>query len=120
MRAILVCTKGRKLSEGAAAWLRCMGWRAEVLEGGSLAWEAAGLPMLPLAILPAPGTPWVTRHRPKIDRIACPWLIRRFIDPSARFLFVTPAEVPEVAARFNAIPYDIEGVPFSHRGRVHL
>ena len=115
-RAIVVCTKGKKLSEGAAAWLRTMGWQAEVLEGGTLAWEAAGLPMLPLATLPAPGTPWVTRHRPKIDRIACPWLIRRFIDPAARFLFVAPAEVSEVAARFGAIPYDIEGVTFSHRG----
>jgi rhodanese-related sulfurtransferase len=115
-RAIVVCTKGRKLSEGAAAWLRTLGWQAEVLEGGSLAWEAAGLPMLPLATLPAPGTAWVTRHRPKIDRIACPWLIRRFIDPTARFLFVAPAEVADVAARFDAIPYDIEGVTFSHRG----
>jgi rhodanese-related sulfurtransferase len=115
-RAIVVCTKGRKLSEGAAAWLRTMGWEAEVLEGGSLAWEAAGLPMLPLATLPAPGTAWVTRHRPKIDRIACPWLIRRFIDPTARFLFVAPAEVADVASRFDAIPYDIEGVTFSHRG----
>lgn len=115
-RAITVCTKGRKLSEGAAAWLRTMGWQAEVLEGGVQAWEAAGLPMPPLASLPAPGTPWVTRHRPKIDRIACPWLIRRFIDPTARFLFVAPAEVADVATRFDAIPYDIEGVTFSHRG----
>ena len=114
--AIVVCTKGRKLSEGAAAWLRTLGWQAEVLEGGTLAWEAAGLPMVPRAALPAPGTAWVTRHRPKIDRIACPWLIRRFIDPAARFLFVAPAEVSEVAARFGAIPYDIEGVTFSHRG----
>ncbi len=115
-RAIVVCTKGRKLSEGAAAWLRSMGWQAEVLEGGALAWEAAGLPMIPLATLPAPGTPWVTRHRPKINRIACPWLIRRFIDPAARFLFVAPAEVPEVASRFDAIAYDIEGVTLTHRG----
>lgn len=114
--AIVVCTKGRKLSEGAAAWLRTLGWQAEVLEGGSLAWEAAGLPMVPLAALPAPGTPWVTRHRPKIDRIACPWLIRRFIDPAARFLYVAPAEVTEVAARFSAIPFDVEDVVLSHRG----
>lgn len=114
-RAITICTKGRKLSEGAAARLRAQGWQAEVLEGGTLAWEAAGLPMAPLATLPAPGTAWVTRHRPKIDRIACPWLIRRFIDQTARFLFVTPAEVPSVAERFDAIPYDIEGVTFSHR-----
>ncbi len=115
-RAIVVCARGRKLSEGAAAWLRSMGWRTEVLEGGALAWEAAGLPMVPLAALPAQGAAWVTRHRPKIDRIACPWLIRRFIDPAARFLFVAPAEVPEVASRFAAIPYDIEGVTLTHRG----
>ena len=115
-RAIVACTRGRKLSEGAAAWLRTKGWQAEVLDGGNLAWEAAGLPMIPLATLPVRGTPWVTRHRPKIDRIACPWLIRRFIDPTAPFLFVAPAEVADVADRFAAIPYDIEGVPFSHRG----
>ncbi|MBN8632391.1 MAG: chromate resistance protein [Rhodobacterales bacterium] len=115
-RAIVVCTKGRKLSEGAAAWLRSLGWQAEVLEGGTLAWEAASLPMIPLSVLPAPGTPWVTRHRPKVDRIACPWLVRRFIDPAARFLFVSPSEVLPVAERFGAIPFDIEGVTFSHRG----
>lgn len=115
-RAIVICTKGRKLSEGAAAWLRTLGWQAEVLEGGILAWQAAGLPILPMATLPAPGTPWVTRHRPKIDRIACPWLIRRFIDPTARFLFVAPSEVDSVAERFGAVPFDIEGVTFSHRG----
>ncbi len=114
--AIVICTKGQKLSEGAAAWLRTMGWQAESLAGGTLAWEAAGLPMPALSSLPAPGTAWVTRHRPKIDRIACPWLIRRFIDPTARFLFVAPAEVAAVADRFGAIPYDIEGVRFSHRG----
>jgi rhodanese-related sulfurtransferase len=114
-RAIVVCMKGRKLSEGAAAVLRAKGWQAEVLEGGSLGWEAAGLPMTPRAALPAT-TLWVTRHRPKIDRIACPWLIRRFIDPDARFLFVAPAEVQAVADRFDAIPFDIEAVTFSHRG----
>jgi rhodanese-related sulfurtransferase len=114
-RAIVVCMKGRKLSEGAAALLRLKGWQAEVLEGGTLAWQAAGLPMLPRAALPATNL-WVTRHRPKIDRIACPWLIRRFIDPTARFLFVAPAEVPTVAERFDATPFDIDGVTFSHRG----
>ncbi len=113
-RAIIVCMKGRKLSEGAAALLRTKGWQAEVLEGGTLAWEAAGLPMLPREVMPTTNL-WVTRHRPKIDRIACPWLIRRFIDPSARFLFVAPAEVPAVAERFGATPFDIQDVTFSHR-----
>jgi rhodanese-related sulfurtransferase len=114
-RAIVVCMKGRKLSEGAAAVLRTKGWQAEVLEGGTVAWEATGLPMTPSAVLPATNL-WVTRHRPKIDRIACPWLIRRFIDPTARFLYVAPTEVEAVAERFNATPFDIEGVTFSHRG----
>ena len=63
-------------------------------------------------------TLWVTRSRPKIDRIACPWLIRRFVDPAARFLFVAPSEVRGVAERFDATPFDIEGedVFWSHRG----
>jgi hypothetical protein len=58
----------------------------------------------------------VTRARPKIDRIACPWLIRRFIDPNAAFLFVSASEVLEVAERFTATPFDIDGVFWSHRG----
>ena len=58
----------------------------------------------------------MTRSRPKIDRIACPWLLRRFVDPAAVFLFVSPAEVHAVAERFNGAPFDIEGVFWSHRG----
>jgi len=58
---------------------------------------------------------WVTRLRPKIDRIACPWLIRRFVDPSAQFLFVGASEVLAVAEKFNATPFDIEDVFWSHR-----
>ncbi|TIU03093.1 MAG: sulfurtransferase, partial [Mesorhizobium sp.] len=61
-------------------------------------------------------TVWVTRARPKVDRIACPWLIRRFIDPSAVFLFVEAAEVPAAADRFQAVPFDIDNVFWSHRG----
>lgn len=114
-RAVVICARGRKLSEGVAALLRARGIAAEVLEGGMAAWAEAGLPMVPLAALPATSL-WVTRHRPKIDRIACPRLIRRFVDPAARFLFVAPSEVQAVADRFNATPFDIEGVFFSHRG----
>lgn len=80
-----------------------------------MAWAEAALPMIPLAAYPKTNL-WVTRHRPKIDRIACPWLIRRFIDPSARFLFVSPTEVQSVADRFNATPFDIEDCFHSHRG----
>lgn len=59
---------------------------------------------------------WITRERPKIDRIACPWLILRFVDRDAEFLFVPPAEVKRRAAELGAIPYDIEGVELTHEG----
>ncbi|MEZ5884525.1 MAG: sulfurtransferase/chromate resistance protein [Paracoccaceae bacterium] len=120
-RAVVVyCQKGLKISQGAAAILRTEGVRAEVLEGGHFAWRDAGQPMVPAAKLPprdADGrTLWVTRHRPKIDRIACPWLIRRFVDPRAQFLFVSPSQVLNVADRFSATPFDMEDVFWSHRG----
>jgi hypothetical protein len=59
---------------------------------------------------------WVTRERPKIDRVACPWLVARFIDAEAEFLFVPPADVARVASETGATPYDIEGVELSHDG----
>lgn len=59
---------------------------------------------------------WITRERPKIDRIACPWLIRRFVDPSAEFLFVKTHLVFEKAKELGAIPYDIPGAAYSHEG----
>ncbi|MCW1917679.1 chromate resistance protein [Rhodobacter sp. KR11] len=114
-RVVVICTRGAKRSEGMAALLRLQGHAAEVLEGGHLAWEAAGLPLTPEAALPASRL-WVTRHRPKIDRIVCPWLIRRFVDPGAQFLYVAPTEVAAVADTFGATPFDIEGATFSHRG----
>ena len=61
---------------------------------------------------------WITRERPKIDRIACPWLITRFIDPPAEFLFVPSDKVMGVAKETNAIPYDIPGVELSHVGEL--
>jgi rhodanese-related sulfurtransferase len=120
LSVIVICHKGRKLSEGVAAHLRLRGISAEVLEGGAVAWAEAGLPRLPMARLPTDkgGTLWVTRNRPKIDRIACPWLIRRFVDPFARFLFVSASEVEAVAERFDAIPFDMEGGFWSHRGEL--
>ena len=119
--AVIICEKGQKLSEGVAAWLRHAGSpSAEVLVGGHAAWAQAGLPLVPEGKLPPRDsqgrTVWVTRSRPKIDRIACPWLIRRFVDPEAVFLFVSPAEVQSVAERFNGAPFDIEGIFWSHRG----
>lgn len=117
---VVLCKHGAKLSEGVAAWLRLAGASAEVLEGGLSAWEALKMPLVPIAILPGGnalgGSLWVTRARPKIDRIACPWLIRRFVDPAARFLYVTASEVEAVAERFGATPFDVEDVFWSHRG----
>jgi rhodanese-related sulfurtransferase len=112
--------QGAKLSQGVAAWLRQTGARAEYLEGGFDAWvQADGLLIRPNYIPPRDPqrrTVWVTRARPKIDRVACPWLIRRFIDPNAIFLFVAMTEVAGVADRFGATPFDLEGVFWSHRG----
>jgi hypothetical protein len=59
---------------------------------------------------------WITRERPKIDRIACPWLIRRFVDPQAEFLYVPPQQVHAEARRLGAIPYDVPGVELTHDG----
>jgi len=119
-RAIVSCFRGEKLAQGTAAWLRQLGAEAETLEGGFEGWKAAKLPLVPVSKLPsrdAQGrTVWVTRARPKVDRIACPWLIRRFVDPNAVFLFVAPSEVIEVGERFAAAPFDIENVFWSHRG----
>src|SRR5574341_865835 len=59
---------------------------------------------------------WVTRARPKVDRVACPWLIRRFVDPDAEFLYVPPADVVAVAAREGAVPFDVPGAELGHHG----
>jgi rhodanese-related sulfurtransferase len=117
---VVICEKGHKISQGTAAWLRQDGISAEFLEGGVDAWRATNLPMVPNARIPTRDETgrsiWVTRIRPKIDRIACPWLIRRFVDPYAVFLFVAPSEVTGVAEQFAATPFDIEDVFWSHRG----
>ena len=116
----VVCQKGQKLSQGAAAWLRHGGIAGESLDGGFEAWRDAKGLLVPADKIPARDgkgrTVWVTRSRPKVDRIACPWLIRRFVDPQAVFLFVESAEVPAVADRFQAVPFDVENVFWSHRG----
>ncbi|MCM2504267.1 sulfurtransferase/chromate resistance protein [Aureimonas altamirensis] len=118
--AVVVCRTGAGLSHGVAAWLRHEGIPAEALDGGHNAWAAAELPLVPEGKLPRRDkqgrTVWVTRARPKVDRIACPWLIRRFVDPFAVFLFVQPPEVEAVAERFGATPFDVESVFWSHRG----
>ncbi len=119
-KVIVYCQKGFKISQGAAAMLRAGGVAAETLHGGQFAWRDAGLPMVHANAIPPRDsegrTVWVTRHRPKIDRIACPWLIRRFVDPNARFLFVAPDQVTNVAERFQATPFDVPDVAFTHHG----
>jgi rhodanese-related sulfurtransferase len=119
-RAVVYCQQGKKISQGAMAILRNHGIQAEGLEGGHFAWRDAGEMLVPAAKIPitdgSRGSLWVTRHRPKIDRMACPWLIRRFIDPYAQFLFVAPGEVLGVADKFAATPFDVEDVFWSHRG----
>ncbi|MBN9602604.1 MAG: chromate resistance protein [Afipia felis] len=119
-KAVVVCQKGGRASEGVAATLRFGGFDAEILEGGFEEWRKAALPTVRAYRIPAYDekgrTTWVTRSRPKIDRIACPWLIRRFIDPKAVFLFVTPSRVQGVAEEFGATPFDIDNVFWSHRG----
>ena len=107
-RVVVYCHRGLKLGQGAAAILRDHGIAAESLESGRVGWREAGLPMVPEARIPERNdegrSVWVTRHRPKIDRIACPWLIRRFVDRRAQFLFVSPSQVLNVAEKFNATP----------------
>jgi rhodanese-related sulfurtransferase len=118
--AIVICGTGSTLSQGTAAWLRHAGVVADVLEDGFDGWTKAALPLLRTGRMPPLDrhgrSVWVTRARPKVDRIACPWLIRRFIDPRAVFLFVGASEVPGVAERFDAVPFDLEGVFWGHRG----
>jgi rhodanese-related sulfurtransferase len=108
------CVHGHEVSQNAAAALRAAGLSARYLEGGIEAWEAAKLPTR-RKIGASPGK-WVTRERPKIDRIACPWLIKRFIDPDAEFIYVPTREVLAVANATGATPYDIDGVAFTHEG----
>jgi rhodanese-related sulfurtransferase len=111
---IVYCVHGHEVSQNVAAELRRLGIRVRYLEGGLAGWAEGGFP---LRSKPAgAATRWVTRERPKIDRIACPWLIQRFIDPDAEFLYVAPRDVLEVAKRTDAIPYDVPDVEFSHDG----
>jgi len=59
---------------------------------------------------------WVTRENVHVDRVACPWLIKRFVDPKGQFLFVPPDKIPEVTEREGAVPYDAKGVELGHHG----
>lgn len=111
---VVYCVHGHEVSQGVRQALEQAGIRAQYLEGGIEHWreEGGGLDAKPRGA----GTRWVTRERPKIDRIACPWLVRRFVDPDAEFLYVPPSEVLQVAQEREAEPYDIPDVRFSHVG----
>jgi rhodanese-related sulfurtransferase len=117
---VVYCVHGHQVSQLAAAALREKGMRARVLKGGFDAWRNSGAPIIAKAALPGRDesvpSRWVTRVHPKIDRIACPWLIRRFIDREAKFYFVEPSQVVSAAKEVGGIPYDVEGVEFTHDG----
>jgi rhodanese-related sulfurtransferase len=117
---VLVCRDGLHISQGVGAWMRQQGIDAQTLEGGFGAWRDGGELLVHADKLPerdeADRTVWVTRARPKVVRIACPWLIRRFVDPKAAFLFVAPSEVAAVAARFSATPFDVPNTFWGDRG----
>jgi rhodanese-related sulfurtransferase len=117
---VAACKAGHEMSQSTVAQLRADGFDARLLEGGYAAWTEAGLPIVTKTeldrIAPARPSLWVTRRRPKLDRVACPWLIRRFLDPEARLLFVDPDQVQNVAREVRAIPFDIKDVELSHEG----
>jgi rhodanese-related sulfurtransferase len=109
---VTYCFHGNEVSQGVAAALRVMGVEAVFLEGGIAGWTEQGNPTR-RNIGAAPGK-WITREHPKIDRIACPWLIRRFIDPNAEFIYVPKDQVLAVSEQTGGTPYDIDGVEFTH------
>src|SRR5205814_8178080 len=113
-QVVTYCIHGREVSQGVAAALRLMGVEANFLEGGLANWIEQGLPTR--RNIGASPSRWVTRERPKIDRIACPWLVRRFIDPTAEFFYVPKDEVRSFAAANDATPYDIPDAAYGHAG----
>lgn len=106
---VVYCVHGHEVSQNVA---KALG--ARYLEGGIEHWREEGGETA--AKPKGAATRWVTRERPKIDRIACPWLVRRFVDPEAEFLYVPAPQVRKIAQQKDAVPYDIPGVEFSHDG----
>jgi rhodanese-related sulfurtransferase len=111
---VAYCSHGREVSQGVAEALRRAGAEVVYLEGGIGGWNELRLPTRRKR--DASENKWVTREHPKIDRIACPWLISRFIKPDAEFIYVPPNEVASIAASVGGTPYDIKGVEFGHVG----
>jgi rhodanese-related sulfurtransferase len=111
---VAYCVHGHELSQGVVTSLSQAGIKAAYLDGGYAGWKEMRLPTRKK--LQALDDRWVTREHPKIDRIACPWLISRFINPLAEFIYVPANDVPAAAKERNAIPYDINGAEFGHVG----
>lgn len=130
---VVYCVYGHNVSADAVALLRAAGWNAYALAGGIAGgedgvdapediarWRAHRPPTMAkrpdLGVTGEQASRWITRERPKIDRIACPWLVLRFIDPRAEFFYVPTVQVFDEAKRLNAVAYDIPGAPISHEG----
>ncbi len=130
---VVYCVYGHNVSEEAAATLQAAGWQAHTVAGGMeggqdgeddaqaiAQWRAR--PALSFAkradwgVTGEQPSRWITRERPKIDRIACPWLIRRFIDTRAEFFYVPTSQVLGQAQALGAVAYDIPDAPVSHVG----
>lgn len=109
------CVHGHEVSQNVAKALCARGFNATFVKDGI----EEGLRVAGSAMMAKPvdaDTRWITRERPKVDRIACPWLIKRFIDPNAEFLYVPTAEVKTRAAASTAIAYDVADGAFTHVG----
>ena len=114
---VVYCVHGHEVSQSVAQKLRDAGISARYLADGlEEGWKQAGGELMRKA--GNASTRWVTRERPKIDRIACPWLIARFIDPAAEFLYVPTPDVLRTAKEKEAIPYDVPDVAFTHDGEL--
>jgi len=109
---VVYCVHGHEVGQNAATALRTHGLDATYLQGGLEQWRESGAPVEPWA----PPTRWVTRARPKIDRIACPWLVRRFVDASAEVFYVDANAVIAFAHDHAAVPFDVPDVEYTHDG----
>jgi rhodanese-related sulfurtransferase len=116
---VINCVHGHNVSQIAVTYLRAKGINARYLNGGVAAWEAAGGTTVSRdKINSHQSSEWITRESPKIDRIACPWLIRRFIDPNAVFHYVSTEFVRDIAEETGATVFDIDDpdITFTHKG----
>ena len=118
--AVAYCVKGLHVGITGAEKLSFQNINATFLEGGLRQWLETDAPRVKkrpdLGVTGESVSRWVTRARPKIDRIACPWLVRRFIDPRAEFFYVPTSEVFAFAEANHAVAYDIPGAPIEHAG----